>query len=113
MNTQDGEQGNPAHSLFETFLHASHCQEVLDSFQALCGQLGLEHKGQLQFYRKLKSCLNDWSAKDLWGKLDKKAGHKDYDQGRACANTKVRREGMAGITREGPLLRARGRYYTG
>ncbi|XP_043389370.1 F-actin-monooxygenase MICAL1 isoform X5 [Chelonia mydas] len=88
MNTQDGEQGNPAHSLFETFLHASHCQEVLDSFQALCGQLGLEHKGQLQFYRKLKSCLNDWSAKDLWGKLDKKAGHKDYDQGRACANTK-------------------------
>ncbi|CAM4682151.1 unnamed protein product [Lepidochelys olivacea] len=88
MNTQDGEQGNPAHSLFETFLHASHCQEVLDSFQALCGQLDLEHKGQLPFYRKLKSCLNDWSAKDLWGKLDKKAGHKDYDQGRACANTK-------------------------
>ncbi|XP_043356279.1 F-actin-monooxygenase MICAL1 isoform X2 [Dermochelys coriacea] len=88
MNTQDGEQGNPAHSLFETFLHASQCQEVLDSFQALCGQLGLEHKGQLQFYHKLKSCLNYWNAKALWGKLDKKAGHKDYDQGRACANTK-------------------------
>uniref|UniRef100_A0A8C3XL96 Molecule interacting with CasL protein 1 n=1 Tax=Chelydra serpentina TaxID=8475 RepID=A0A8C3XL96_CHESE len=88
MNTQDGEQGNPAHSLFETFLRANHCEEVLGSFQALCGQLGLEHKGQLQFYHKLKSCLNYWSAKALWGKLDKKAGHKDYDQGKACVNTK-------------------------
>uniref|UniRef100_K7FEY9 F-actin monooxygenase n=1 Tax=Pelodiscus sinensis TaxID=13735 RepID=K7FEY9_PELSI len=88
MKTQDGEQGNPAHSLFETFLRASHCQEVLSSFQALCEHLGLEHKGQLQFYHKLKSCLNYWSAKALWAKLDKKAGHKDYDQGRACANTK-------------------------
>uniref|UniRef100_A0A674JER1 Molecule interacting with CasL protein 1 n=1 Tax=Terrapene triunguis TaxID=2587831 RepID=A0A674JER1_9SAUR len=88
MNPQDGEQGNPAHSLFETFLRANHCEEVLGSFQALCRQLALEHKGQLQFYHKLKSCLNYWSAKALWGKLDKKAGHKDYDQGKACANTK-------------------------
>ncbi|XP_067387577.1 F-actin-monooxygenase MICAL1 [Emydura macquarii macquarii] len=88
MNLQDGEQGNPAHSLFETFLHAKLCEEVLGSFQALCRQLGLEHKGQLQFYHKLKSCLNYWNAKALWSKLDKKAGHKDYDQGRACANTK-------------------------
>uniref|UniRef100_A0A452IZX8 F-actin monooxygenase n=1 Tax=Gopherus agassizii TaxID=38772 RepID=A0A452IZX8_9SAUR len=88
MNTQDGKQGNPAHSLFETFLRANHCEEVLGSFQALCGQLALEHKGQLQFYHKLKSCLNYWSAKALWGKLDKKAGHTDYDQGKACANTK-------------------------
>uniref|UniRef100_A0A8C4VGP2 Molecule interacting with CasL protein 1 n=1 Tax=Gopherus evgoodei TaxID=1825980 RepID=A0A8C4VGP2_9SAUR len=88
MNTQDGKQGNPAHSLFETFLRANHCEEVLGSFQALCGQLALEHKGQLQFYHKLKFCLNYWSAKALWGKLDKKAGHTDYDQGKACANTK-------------------------
>uniref|UniRef100_A0A8D0H3I5 Molecule interacting with CasL protein 1 n=1 Tax=Sphenodon punctatus TaxID=8508 RepID=A0A8D0H3I5_SPHPU len=88
MNPQDGQQGNLAHSLFETFLHASQCQEVLTSFQALCSHLGLEQTGQLHFYQKLKSCLNYWSAKALWSKLDKKAGHSDYDQGRACANTK-------------------------
>ncbi|XP_019402313.1 PREDICTED: protein-methionine sulfoxide oxidase MICAL2-like isoform X2 [Crocodylus porosus] len=88
MSAPDGEQGNPAHALFETFLRANECEEVLGSFRALCGHLGLEHTGQLCFYHKLKACLNYWSAKALWSKLDKKAGHKDYDQGRACANTK-------------------------
>ncbi|XP_053099470.1 F-actin-monooxygenase MICAL1 [Hemicordylus capensis] len=88
MSQQDGEQGNLAHSLFDTFLHAKKCKEVLYSFEALCKHLGLEHTGQLQFYHQLKSCLNYWSAKALWTKLDKKAGHRDYDQGTACANTK-------------------------
>ncbi|XP_062997132.1 F-actin-monooxygenase MICAL1 [Elgaria multicarinata webbii] len=88
MSQQDGEQPNLSHSLFDTFLHAKQCKEVLDSFEALCRHLDLEHTGQLQFYHKLKSCLNYWSAKALWTKLDKKAGHKDYDQGRACASTK-------------------------
>ncbi|XP_066481196.1 F-actin-monooxygenase MICAL1 [Tiliqua scincoides] len=88
MSQQDGEQGNLAHSLFDAFLRANQCKEVLDSFSALCNHLGLEHTGQLQFYHKLKVCLNYWSAKALWAKLDKKAGHKDYDQGTACANTK-------------------------
>ncbi|KAJ6659522.1 hypothetical protein lerEdw1_018757 [Lerista edwardsae] len=88
MSQQDGEQGNLAHSLFDAFLRASQCKEVLDRFEALCSHLGLEHTGQLQFYHKLKVCLNYWSAKALWAKLDKKAGHKDYDQGTACASTK-------------------------
>uniref|UniRef100_A0A8C8S2E7 Molecule interacting with CasL protein 1 n=1 Tax=Pelusios castaneus TaxID=367368 RepID=A0A8C8S2E7_9SAUR len=88
MNRQDGEQSNPAHSLFETFLRANQCEGVLGSFQALCKQLALEHKGQLQFYQKLKSCLNYWNAKALWLKLDKKAGHRDYDRGTACASSK-------------------------
>ncbi|XP_042320127.1 F-actin-monooxygenase MICAL1 isoform X2 [Sceloporus undulatus] len=88
MSQQDEEQTNLSHSLFDAFLHAKRCKEVLDSFGALCRHLGLEHTGQLQFYHKLKSCLNYWSAKALWTKLDKKAGHRDYDQGTACANTK-------------------------
>ncbi|XP_061488477.1 F-actin-monooxygenase MICAL1 [Rhineura floridana] len=88
MSQQNGEQSNLAHSLFDTFTHAKQCKEVLGSFEVLCRHLGLEHTGQLQFYHKLKSCLNYWSAKALWTKLDKKAGHKDYDQGTACANTK-------------------------
>nr|XP_060629186.1 F-actin-monooxygenase MICAL1 [Anolis sagrei ordinatus] len=88
MSQQDEEQSNLSHSLFDAFLHAKQCKEVLDNFEALCQHLGLEHTGQLQFYHKLKSCLNYWSAKALWTKLDKKAGHRDYGQGTACANTK-------------------------
>ncbi|XP_048352325.1 F-actin-monooxygenase MICAL1 [Sphaerodactylus townsendi] len=88
MDQQNGEQSNLAHSLFETFLHAKQSKEVLSSFVALCKHLDLNHTGQLQFYHKLKSCLNYWNAKALWVKLDKKASHIDYDQGRACANSK-------------------------
>ncbi|XP_044299519.1 F-actin-monooxygenase MICAL1-like [Varanus komodoensis] len=88
MSQQDGEQANLSHSLFDAFLRAKQCKEVLENFEALCRHLGLEHTGQLLFYHKLKSCLNYWSAKALWTKLDKKAGHRDYDQGRACARTK-------------------------
>uniref|UniRef100_A0A8D0E5X7 Molecule interacting with CasL protein 1 n=1 Tax=Salvator merianae TaxID=96440 RepID=A0A8D0E5X7_SALMN len=88
MSQQDGEQSNLSHSLFDTFLHAKQCKEVLETFEALCRHMEIEHTGGLQFYHKLKSRLNCWSAKALWTKLDKKAGHKDYDQGTVCANTK-------------------------
>ncbi|XP_026573943.1 F-actin-monooxygenase MICAL1-like [Pseudonaja textilis] len=88
MTQQDGEQPNQSHSLFDAFLHAKQCKEVLSRFEELCSYLNLEHTGQIHFYHKLKSSLNYWSAKALWTKLDKKAGHRDYDQGRACSNTK-------------------------
>lgn len=88
MSVPGGEPGNPAHAIFERFLRASECQEVLGCFGELCQQLGLQGSG-LQLYHGLKDALNYWSAKALWSKLDKKAGHKDYDQGTACANTKV------------------------
>lgn len=82
------EPGNLAHATFERFLHASECREVLGCFGELCQQLELQGSG-LQLYHGLKAALNYWSAKALWSKLDKKAGHKDYEQGAACANTKV------------------------
>ncbi|XP_061869549.1 F-actin-monooxygenase MICAL1 isoform X2 [Colius striatus] len=81
------EPGNPAHATFERFLRAGECQEVLSCFRELCQQLGLQGSG-LQLYHGLKAALNYWSAKALWSKLDKKAGHKDYEQGTACASTK-------------------------
>ncbi|KFP05238.1 Protein-methionine sulfoxide oxidase MICAL1, partial [Calypte anna] len=77
------EPGNPAHALFERFLRAGECREVLGSFGELCKQLGLQGNG-LQLYHGLRASLNYWSAKALWSKLDKKAGHKDYNQGTAC-----------------------------
>lgn len=100
MSTPTNEPGNPAHATFERFLRARECQEVLGCFGELCQQLGLQGRG-LQLYHGLKAALNYWSAKALWSKLDKKAGHKDYDQGTACASTKV--PGMRG-TGFGSLL---------
>ncbi|KAM6399031.1 F-actin-monooxygenase MICAL1 [Rhynochetos jubatus] len=87
MSMPAGEPGNPAHAVFERFLHAGECREVLGCFGELCQRLGLQGHG-LQLYHGLKAALNYWSAKALWSKLDKKAGHKDYDQGTACASTK-------------------------
>ncbi|XP_076214381.1 F-actin-monooxygenase MICAL1 [Aptenodytes patagonicus] len=87
MSVPADEPGNPAHAIFERFLRAGECQEVLGCFRELCQQLGLQGSG-LQLYHGLKAALNYWSAKALWSKLDKKAGHKDYDQGTACASTK-------------------------
>ncbi|KAM6311085.1 F-actin-monooxygenase MICAL1 [Podargus strigoides] len=87
MSVLDDELGNPAHAIFERFLRAGECQEVLGCFGELCQRLGLQGSG-LQLYHGLKASLNYWSAKALWSKLDKKAGHKDYDQGTACASTK-------------------------
>ncbi|KAM9255288.1 F-actin-monooxygenase MICAL1 [Cariama cristata] len=87
MSVPANEPGNPAHAIFERFVRAGECREVLGCFEELCQQLGLQGRG-LQLYHRLKAALNYWSAKALWSKLDKKAGHKDYDQGTACASTK-------------------------
>ncbi|KAM6114658.1 F-actin-monooxygenase MICAL1 [Phoenicopterus ruber ruber] len=87
MSVPADEPGNPAHDVFERFLRAGECREVLGCFGELCQRLGLQGSG-LQLYHGLKAALNYWSAKALWSKLDKKAGHKDYDQGTACASTK-------------------------
>uniref|UniRef100_A0A8C5P215 [F-actin]-monooxygenase MICAL1 n=1 Tax=Jaculus jaculus TaxID=51337 RepID=A0A8C5P215_JACJA len=79
---------NPAHAHFESFLQAQLCQDVLSSFQGLCGALDVEPGGGLSQYHKIKAQLNYWSAKSLWAKLEKRASHPVYQQGQACANTK-------------------------
>ena len=80
---------NPAHAHFESFLQAQLCQDVLSSFQGLCGALGVEPGGGLSQYHKVKAQLNYWNAKSLWAKLDKRASQPIYQQGRACTGTKV------------------------
>lgn len=79
---------NPAHAHFESFLQAQLCQDVLSSFQGLCGALGVEPGGGLSQYHKVKAQLNYWNAKSLWAKLDKRASQPVYQQGRACTGTK-------------------------
>lgn len=80
---------NPSHVLFDNFVQASTCKGTLKAFQELCDHLEVKPTESRVFYHKLKSKLNYWKAKALWAKLDKRASHKEYKKGRACANSKV------------------------
>uniref|UniRef100_A0A673LSA8 F-actin monooxygenase n=1 Tax=Sinocyclocheilus rhinocerous TaxID=307959 RepID=A0A673LSA8_9TELE len=79
---------NQSHVLFDRFVQATTCKGTLKAFQELCDFLELKPNEYRVFYHKLKSKLNYWKAKALWAKLDKRASHKEYKKGRACANTK-------------------------
>ncbi|KAJ8262449.1 hypothetical protein GJAV_G00166610 [Gymnothorax javanicus] len=86
--TGGGDRVKQSHVLFDRFSQATTCKGTLKAFQELCDFLDLRPTDCRIFYNKLKSRLNYWKAKALWAKLDKRACHKDYKKGRACANTK-------------------------
>uniref|UniRef100_A0A3Q3KL39 F-actin monooxygenase n=1 Tax=Mastacembelus armatus TaxID=205130 RepID=A0A3Q3KL39_9TELE len=79
---------NHSHVLFDNFVQATTCKVTLKAFQELCDHLEVKPTDSKIFYHKLKSKLNYWKAKALWAKLDKRASHKEYKKGRACANSK-------------------------
>lgn len=85
-----GDGVNLSHALFDNFVQATTCKGTLKAFQELCEHLEVKPTEYRVFYHKLKSKLNYWKAKALWAKLDKRASHKEYKKGRACANSKVR-----------------------
>uniref|UniRef100_A0A8B9JQL6 F-actin monooxygenase n=1 Tax=Astyanax mexicanus TaxID=7994 RepID=A0A8B9JQL6_ASTMX len=74
--------------LFENFVQASTCKSTLQAFNILCSYLELDPLEHSTFYSCLKSRLTCWKAKALWCKLDKRASHKEYKKGKACADTK-------------------------
>ncbi|KAL4232988.1 [F-actin]-monooxygenase mical3 [Mactra antiquata] len=84
-----GGENDQVSQLFDQFCHASTCRTIISSFQQLCDHVGLSHADHRNFYRKLRSRINTWKAHALWVKLDKRANHKEYKRGEACANTKV------------------------
>uniref|UniRef100_A0A672G781 F-actin monooxygenase n=1 Tax=Salarias fasciatus TaxID=181472 RepID=A0A672G781_SALFA len=86
--TAGGEGVNRSHVLFDNFVQATTCKGTLKAFQELCDFLEVKPTEYRVFYHKLKSKLNYWKAKALWAKLDKRASHKEYKKGRACANSK-------------------------
>ncbi|KAM9376591.1 protein-methionine sulfoxide oxidase mical3a [Pholidichthys leucotaenia] len=79
---------NQSHVLFDNFVQATTCKGTLKAFQELCDHLEVKPSDNRVFYHKLKTKLNYWKAKALWAKLDKRASHKEYKKGRACANSK-------------------------
>ncbi|KAK2851884.1 hypothetical protein Q5P01_008160 [Channa striata] len=79
---------NPSHATFDLFVQAQSCKDVKHLFAELCRQLGINDKDYRTFYSKLKERLNYWKAKALWTKLDKRASHADYQQGKVCSKNK-------------------------
>lgn len=79
---------DPSHAQFDLFVQAQTCKEVKQQFAELCRQLDVDPKDFRSFYAKLKERLNYWKAKALWTKLDKRASHSDYQQGKACSKNK-------------------------
>nr|XP_046251717.1 F-actin-monooxygenase mical1 [Scatophagus argus]XP_046251718.1 F-actin-monooxygenase mical1 [Scatophagus argus] len=79
---------NASHVTFDLFIQAQTCKDVKHHFAELCRQLDINPKDFRNFYAKLKERLNYWKAKALWTKLDKRAAHSDYHQGKACSKNK-------------------------
>uniref|UniRef100_A0A672IL86 Molecule interacting with CasL protein 1 n=1 Tax=Salarias fasciatus TaxID=181472 RepID=A0A672IL86_SALFA len=86
MASQDA--SNRSHATFDLFIQAPSCEEVMQHFADLCRQLDIDPKDFRNFYTQLKEKLNYWKAKALWSKLDKRASHADYQQGKACTKNK-------------------------
>ncbi|XP_052400152.1 F-actin-monooxygenase mical2b isoform X3 [Carassius gibelio] len=88
MGETEDERTSQAGQLFENFVQATTCKGTLQAFSILCRQLELNLSDHRDFYSSLKAAVTYWKAKGLWGKLDKRASHKEYNKGKACVDTK-------------------------
>ncbi|XP_067234972.1 F-actin-monooxygenase mical2b isoform X5 [Chanodichthys erythropterus] len=88
MGETEDERTSQAGQLFENFVQATTCKGTLQAFSVLCRQLELNPSDHRGFYSSLKAAVTYWKAKGLWGKLDKRASHKEYNKGKACADTR-------------------------
>ncbi|KAJ8248875.1 hypothetical protein GJAV_G00228710 [Gymnothorax javanicus] len=88
MGETEEEMSAQAAQLFENFVQAATCKGTLQAYNILCRQLDLDPLDHKNFYCQLKARVTFWKAKALWSKLDKRAAHKEYKKGKACAGTK-------------------------
>ncbi|XP_026071616.1 F-actin-monooxygenase MICAL2-like [Carassius auratus] len=82
------DEKNQTGRLFENFVQATDCKSTLQAFNIMCGYLELDPLEHSSFYSGLKSTVTSWKAKALWSKLDKRASHKEYKNGKACEGIK-------------------------
>ncbi|CAF0780702.1 unnamed protein product [Adineta steineri] len=84
---------NKPDELFEIFVNAQTFKTILHSFDDLCRVLRIDRKligyGKRSLYKILTSKLTSWKSKSLWAKIDKRGLQKEYENGYACADTKV------------------------
>lgn len=81
--------------LFELFVNAQTFKTILHSFDDLCRTLRIDRQnigyGKRSLYKVLTSKLTSWKSKSLWSKIDKRGAQKEYENGNACADTKVKK----------------------
>ena len=79
-----------ATEVFDHFMtQAATLKSILRTFRYLCDVLRLKPQEFPFFYPKLKAKLTSWKANALWAKFDKRASHKVYMKGKACAGQRV------------------------
>ena len=88
-------RNNTPDEFFELFVNAQTFKTILHSFDDLCRALRIDRQyigyGKRSLYKVLTSKLTSWKSKSLWSKIDKRGSQKEYENGNACADTKVRK----------------------
>jgi len=86
---------NTPDELFELFVNAQTFKTILHSFEDLLRILRIDRHivgyGKRILYKILTSKLTSWKSKSLWAKIDKRGSQKEYENGHACADTKVKK----------------------
>ena len=84
------EEQSRAEELFEAFCQANSLKNIAGYFQRLCECVKLRPNDYRTFYTRLKErmCFS-WKWRSFQGKLDKRAGQKDYGKGTYCAGNRV------------------------
>ena len=79
---------------FEAFVNAQTFKTILHSFDDLCRSLRLDRTqigyGRRSLYKHLTTKLPSWKSKSLWSKIDKRGAQKEYENGNACSDLKVK-----------------------
>ena len=82
--------------LFDLFVNAQTFKSILHTFDDLCRKLRIDRQfigyGKRSLYKTLTSKLPSWKCKSLWSKIDKSGAQKEYENGNACADLKVKFE---------------------
>ncbi|CAN7995530.1 unnamed protein product [Ixodes hexagonus] len=88
-----------ASDIFDQFVSAGTFKAALSTYRQasallalkadMCDVLQLSPSPLPSFYPRLKAKLRSWRAASLWAKLDKRAAHKCYNRGKACAGMRV------------------------
>lgn len=78
-----------ASDIFDQFVSAGTFKAALSTYRQMCDVLQLSPSPLPAFYPRLKAKLRSWRAASLWAKLDKRAAHKCYNRGKACAGMRV------------------------
>ncbi len=85
MTDQDAEQSrSSAEQIFNQFSDSNNFREILQLFNSLCSELGVDLNQYEGFYSSIKSSLTSWKAKSLFDMLDARLSLPEYEGGRAC-----------------------------